>query len=500
MKLPFFFCQHGSAQLKSSICRDALAVCGNSKARYGTSLFTFFFHITLLRRHLTIFVLFFCNKLAEAQLAQASKYPGHALDVVRLVASSDAADLSVRQAAAVHFKNLIKKAWDESKDESDRGGIVLSPDDRNTVKSHLVELMCTVPPQIQAQISESISLIAEVDFPKNWQNLLPELVQKLNSPDLSVVNGVLMTANSIFKSFRYVQRSDDLYAIIIYTLELIQQPLLTMFVQTGRAIEAYKTDKQQLIPRFESLRLMCRIFFSLNFQDLPAFFEDHMSEWMDEFAKYLRYTNPILVDEDEETEPSPIDKLQAAIIQNLKIYADKDEEPFIPFLPKFTELVWNLLVSLTAYEKHDNLVTTSIKFLSSLVEKKMHNNLFQDEATLGQIVSRIVIPNLMVREIDEEKFEDDPQEYILTEIEGSDSESRRKCARDLLKAMCRQFEMQTTAICTQHISKMLNEFSLDASKWKAKDAAVSDRLQMTNPRPVYSYLFLFLRSNQNRSI
>ena len=188
------------------------------------------------------------------------------------------------------------------------------------------------------------------------------------------------------------------------------------------------------------------------------------------------------------------------IIQNLKIYADKDEEPFIPFLPKFTELVWNLLVSLTAYEKHDNLVTTSIKFLSSLVEKKMHNNLFQDEATLGQIVSRIVIPNLMVREIDEEKFEDDPQEYILTEIEGSDSESRRKCARDLLKAMCRQFEMQTTAICTQHISKMLNEFSLDASKWKAKDAAVSDRLQMTNPRPVYSYLFLFLRSNQNRSI
>lgn len=61
---------------------------------------------------------------------------------------------------------------------SDRKGIVISPQDRETVKSHLVELMCTVPPQIQAQISETISLIAEVevDYSEKWTNLLPDLV------------------------------------------------------------------------------------------------------------------------------------------------------------------------------------------------------------------------------------------------------------------------------------------------------------------------------------
>jgi exportin-2 (importin alpha re-exporter) len=357
--------------------------------------------------------------------------------------------------------------------DEDRQGIVISPDDRNTVKSHLVELMCTVPHKIQAQVSESISLIAAVDFPEKWTNLLPELVHKMNSPDLSVVNGCLNTANSILKRFRHVQRTDELYAVLIYVLKHIEQPLLAMFVQTGQAIEAYQNDVQQLVPRFESLRLMCRIFLSLNFQDLPEFFEDHMKEWMDEFAKYLQYHNPLLVDESDETDPSPVDRLQAAIIENLKIYADKDEEPFIPFLPQFTSLVWNRLVSLTIYQKHDNLVTTSIKFLSSLVEKKMHNDLFKEEATLQQIVSAIVIPNLMVRESDEEKFEDDPQEFILTEIEGSDSESRRKCSRDLLRAMCRQFEAQTTTICTQHISEMLAEFSRDSNKWQAKDTAVS---------------------------
>ena len=136
-------------------------------------------------------------------------------------------------------------------------------------------------------------------------------------------------------------------------------------------------------------------------------------------------------------------------------------------------MVWHLLVGLTAYPKHDTLVTKSIKFLSSLVEKKMHNNRFQEESTLRQIVSSIVIPNLTVRESDEEKFEDDPQEFILTEIEGSDSESRRKCSRDLLRAMCYQFEGQTTTICMEHINSMLQTFASDNNTWAAKDAAVS---------------------------
>ena len=267
------------------------------------------------------------------------------------------------------------------------------------MKAHLVSLMCTVPPRIQSQISESISLIAAVDYPAKWNNLLPELVQKMGSPDMAVVCGVLQTANSIFKRFRYVDRSDSLYEVILYTLKIIQEPLLVAFVETGKAVQALGNDAAQLAPRFEALRLMCRIFFSLNYQDLPEYFEDNMKPWMDEFSKYLQYKNPVLTDEDEEEEASPIDKLQAAIVENISLYADKDEEPFIPFLPNFTTLVWNLLISLTSYPKHDALVTKSIRFLSSLVQKQMHKDIFKETSTLQEIVSRIVIPNLMIREV-----------------------------------------------------------------------------------------------------
>jgi len=419
------------------------------------------------------------RKTAEGHLTAAQKFPGHPLSVLQLMASANgnagaAVGLTVLQSAAVHFKNIVKKGWDaENEDGTD--GITITDHDRNLIKSHLVELMCTAPPQIQAQCSEAISLIAAVDFPKKWDNLLPELIQKFNSPDPNIVNGVLATANSIFKRFRYINRSEELYADILYVLERIQAPLLTLFKTTGQAVDAYTSanDKQKLVPLFQSLRYMCRIFYSLNWQDLPEYFEDHMQEWMTEFSKYLSYKNPLLEDPDEEIEPSPIDRLQAAIVDNLFLYADKDEEPFIPFLPNFTTLVWNLLLGVTTHSKHDILATTCIKFLSSLVGKPMHKSLFQDESTLKQIITNIVIPNLKIREADEERFEDDPQEFIMGDMEGSDSESRRKRSGDLLKAMCRQFEAQTTSICSEHIAAMLVEFSINPSdNWIAKDAAI----------------------------
>lgn len=386
---------------------------------------------------------------------------------------SEASNDAIRQAAAVHFKNIVKKGWDTTKEDGNYG-IVISEHDRALIKDNLVQLMCEVPPNIQSQCSESISLIAAVDYPAKWENLLPMLVQKFGSNDIRVVNGVLLTANSLFKPFRYVQRSDKLYSDILYSLKHIQEPLLNLAKMTDKAIDTLTSDVAQLKPRFESMRLISRIYFSLNYQDLPEFFEDTMGEWMAIFAKYLEYQNPLLTDEDEELEPSPIDRLQSAVVENLNLYADKDEEPFLPFLPSFTSLVWNLLMRLTTWSKHDVLATKCIRFLASLVKKQMHRELFKDEATLRQIIGKIVIPNLMIREVDQERFEDDPAEYIETDIEGSETESRRKCSQELLRAMCRQFEQQTTVICHEHVGSMLAEYQTNPSKnWVAKDAAVS---------------------------
>jgi exportin-2 (importin alpha re-exporter) len=240
---------------------------------------------------------------AERALLTSQTLPGHALTVLRLVSSNDAADLPVQQSAAVHFKNLVKKGWAPDPDDADAKKFLVPYSDRDIIKNNLVELMCTVPPQIQAQCSESISLIASHDFPQKWDNLLPELINRFGNTNWAVVNGVLLTANSLFKRFRYVQRSDALYADILYVLQRIQEPLTQLFTTITSQLDMHANNIQELTARLEALRSINRIFYSLNYQDLPEYFEDHMNEWMEGFAKLLKYTNPILVDEDEEMTP-----------------------------------------------------------------------------------------------------------------------------------------------------------------------------------------------------
>jgi Importin-beta N-terminal domain len=42
------------------------------------------------------------------------------LAVLQLIESAAAADAAVRQAAAVHFKNIVKNGWDEGREVRNR--------------------------------------------------------------------------------------------------------------------------------------------------------------------------------------------------------------------------------------------------------------------------------------------------------------------------------------------------------------------------------------------
>ena len=51
--------------------------------------------------------------LAEKRLSDAISLPGHILALLQLIESNATPEI-IRQSAAVHFKNIVKKAWDEA--------------------------------------------------------------------------------------------------------------------------------------------------------------------------------------------------------------------------------------------------------------------------------------------------------------------------------------------------------------------------------------------------
>jgi len=123
-------------------------------------------------------------------------------------------------------------------------------------------------------------------------------------------------------------------------------------------------------------------------------------------------------------------------------------------------------------------------FLTS-VATSVHYALFSEQGAVQSIVEKIIIPNIKLREDDEEMFEMNPQEYIRRDIEGSDTDTRRRMASELIKGLRKQFELPLTQLFTAYIGTLLEQYkSNPEANWQAKDAALYLVTALTVPSSV----------------
>ncbi|GFP88211.1 exportin-2 [Phtheirospermum japonicum] len=415
------------------------------------------------------------RRRAEAALAEAADRPNYGLAVLRLVAEAPV-DEQIRQSAAVNFKNHLKAHW--SGQPNDPAQTVVPDTEKEQIKGLIVSLMVSTSPKIQAQLSEALTIIGKHDFPKAWPTLLPELVVTLNqlseANDYVSVNGVLATINSLFKKFRYQFRTNELLLDLKYCLDNFAKPLLEVFKRTAgfldQAVSA-PPNAGVLKGYIESQRLCCRIFYSLNFMDLPEFFEDHMDEWMIEFQKYLTLKYPAL-EESGNDGLALVDELRAAVCENISLYMEKEEELFKKYLSGFVEAVWGLLVVASNSSSRERLTVTAIKFLTT-VSTSVHHALFAGDDVLQQICQSIVIPNVMLRDEDEELFDMNYVEFIRRDMEGSDLDTRRRIACELLKGIAMNYKDKVTEKVSTQVQSLLASFATNpVENWKHKDCAI----------------------------
>ncbi|GKU96630.1 hypothetical protein SLEP1_g9842 [Rubroshorea leprosula] len=418
------------------------------------------------------------RRAAEKSLSEAADRPNYGLAVLRLVAEPTVDD-QIRHAAAVNFKNHLRFRWVPSNDPN--AGPTLIPildPEKEQIKALIVSLMLSSSPRIQSQLSEALAVIGKHDFPKVWPTLLPELVASLQKAaqvsDYASINGILGTANSIFKKFRYQYKTNDLLLDLKYCLDNFSAPLLEVFLKTASVIDSATasggSSAATLRPLFESQRFCCRIFFSLNFQELPEFFEDHMREWMGEFKKYLTINYPLL--ENSSDGLAVVDELRAAVCENISLYMEKNEEEFQGYLNDFASAVWTLLTNVSLSSSRDKLAVTAMKFLTT-VSTSVHHALFGSDGVIPQICQSIVIPNVRLREDDEELFEMNFVEFIRRDMEGSDLDTRRRIACELLKGIATNYKKQVTDIVSIQIQNLLASYATNPTvNWKDKDCAI----------------------------
>jgi len=372
--------------------------------------------------------------------------------------------LLYRQAAATFFKNYVRKHWDST--------TTISVEEKEATKDAVVDLMLTVDGPLRRLVSAALYEISSQDFPDNWPKLLPTLVQKLQNPDPVQVNGVLKVCNSIFKRFRSQVGSDTVLKQLIGIFAVFSNPLLIIFKMTLHSIEENMSNPKALQVIFTSMRLLCGIFYSLSYVDLPEFFEDNLGTFFTGFKGLLTFPLqvPELIEGKDESSAGLLHKIQSSVFNILNLFAEKYEEEFLPFLPAFVQDTWNLLLKTPLDAKYDHLVTSALQFLTSIASG-VSFSIFQSEGTIQQICENICVPNMRLRKSDKELFEDDPLGYVRKDVEGSDTGTRRRSAYSLIKGLTKHFEKLVIDVLNAQIGKLLEEYNTKQS-WVAKDTAV----------------------------
>ena len=170
------------------------------------------------------------------------------------------------------------------------------------------------------------------------------------------------------------------------------------YLQFFKAIDVMvdQNDPAKLPILLETVLILVKLFWSMNCQDLPEFFEDHMEEFMGLFHKYLIYENTSLPHDVED--PGSLEKIKSTICEIIDMYASRYESDFKQ-LQHFVQIIWTLLVSTNNEPRNDYLVSKAMSFLTSVVKHERHRSLFEAENVLSNICTQVILPNMALRGI-----------------------------------------------------------------------------------------------------
>lgn len=150
---------------------------------------------------------------------------------------------------------------------------------------------------------------------------------------------------------------------------------------TCQQIQAQANNPAALKVLFSTAKLLTGIFYSLNYVDLPEFFEDNINPFMTGFKMLLTFDTKhqellgevdntcLITYYQDDSNPGLLHSVQAAILKNINLYVEKYEEEFSSCISPFVQDSLNLLMKTPADAKYDAIVCTLQTVRFSLIHR-----------------------------------------------------------------------------------------------------------------------------------
>ena len=177
---------------------------------------------------------------AENSLNKAQILPGYSQGLLKLgYDDSLNLNLDIRQLSLVLLKNFIKRYWKENQDRSLENSsigdnFIINEQEKLFLKENIFLFLCkSSSKQLMSQVEEIIGIIGESEFPSQWQQIIPQIKEGLNSkleiPTIAALNSIYRLSK--IYQYRIGQKREPLKIIINEFLPILLNLTSTLNLQ-----------------------------------------------------------------------------------------------------------------------------------------------------------------------------------------------------------------------------------------------------------------------------
>lgn len=344
---------------------------------------------------------------------------------------------------------------------------IMKEETKTVFKDNVVTLLLQVEPGVSAQVKEMISVVVEhaKGYYVIWPELMTKLAEILKQKNYQASIDVYDLIRKVIRRYHIEQKSKPLFEEIINTMDKICPVLTEDGLKFSQFLVSNQVTQNEL-PCIQILKRIIQIFYSLNFQDFPEYFEDHLREWIEILCNCIRFKCevPALYDE--------FIALKTKTLKSINLYFSNYFDDITDYYTQFYPLIWDLNFLAQKSDSYSRFTKELLQFYGSNIQYQRIKNLKPED--INTMIQNLILPNLKMSDNEKEEFEDNPVNFLKSELQEADLESNKYYAINLLKSLINLYSDLINAYINPTIGAMLNQYYTSKDKnWNDKITAIN---------------------------
>ena len=383
-------------------------------------------------------------------------------------------NINLRISASIFLKNYIQDYfYDSSNNAILNKHKIMDENSKSFFKEKILQLLLNVENNILPHIIEMVKIIVQNanGYLVIWPNLMTFIGDVLKKHDISKSKYIYQLIAKIIKRYHIESKSHPLFKEIINTMEHICQPMTDDALNIIKFFNTYESNPKNDEVMMQCIQMMNKImsiFYSLNYQDFPEFFEDHLQEWINILIDTVLLPNKNSnMNNINKNLFDMVIKLKAKTLKNINYYYYNYYEDVENYIQQFSSSVWTVMCTCKINDNFSKLMKELLDYFKCGFQMRRMNNLNMEQ--LNKIIEKIILPNMTMSEKEIEDFLDNPVEFLKVEFEEYDMSSNKYFSINLLQLIISNYPEVNKQIIAPKINKFLEEYNKDNSKnWNKK--------------------------------